>query len=103
MEQQDCMSLSYTDSEIHVTYAGTKKAVYFFNVTKFLAMSCAGWIIRIYQGRQPAIGILTSDVMFKRVTYIDVLELYLMGISDWYHSHKYGSNRPVESHGTEHS
>ena len=90
MEQQGCMSLSSTDAEIHSTFAGVKRAVYFFEMAKFLDMPNAGKPIRIYQDSQPCIDILTSGAVSKRVKHIAVpvhyvYEKVVKGIVDMEH------------------
>ena len=64
------MSLSSTHAEIHVTFAGTTAAVYFFYMAGFLDMPDANQPIRIYQDSQPCIDILTSGVVSKCVKHI---------------------------------
>ena len=70
MEQQGCMSLSSTGIGIHSTFAGAKRAVYFFKMEKCLDMPNADKPIRIYQDSQPCIDILISGAVSKHVKHI---------------------------------
>ena len=72
VEQQGCISISSTDSEVQSTFTGTKRALYFFDVARFLDMPSAGEPIRIYQDSQPCIDIVTSGSISKRVKHIAV-------------------------------
>ena len=80
MEQQGCMSLSSTNTEIHATFAGTKRAVYFFEIAKFLDMLNARKLIRIYQDSQPCIDTLTSSAVSKHDKHIAMLVNYVYKI-----------------------
>ena len=79
MEQQKYLSLSSTDAESHTTFSGTKRAVYFFEITKFLDMPNAGQPIRIYQDSQPYTDILTSGAVSKHAKHIAVPVHYVFG------------------------
>ena len=71
------MSLSSTDAEIHSTFDGVKRAVYFFEMAIFFDMLSAEKSIRIYQDSKPCIGILTSGAVSKHVKYIAVPRHYI--------------------------
>ena len=66
------MLLSSTDDEIHSTFAGVKKAVYFFEMAKILDVPNTGKPIRIYQDSQWYIDMITSGTVSKHFKHITV-------------------------------
>ena len=52
-EQQSCISLHSTDTEVQATFTGGKKACYFFELARFLDLPTAGDPITIYQDSEP--------------------------------------------------
>ena len=77
MEQQNCISTCSTDSEIHSTFSGTKRALYYFDITTFLKMVCAGLPVTVYQDSQPCIDICESGAVSKRVKHVAVPILFI--------------------------
>ena len=76
-EQQGCIALHSTDAEIVATLAGTKKAIYFYDLGVFLDLHNNDKPIKIYQDSQPCIDIVTSGTISKRVKHICVPVHYI--------------------------
>jgi hypothetical protein len=76
-EQQSCMALHSTDAETIATFAGAKKADYYYNIAQFLEMEGAGRPITIYQDSQPCIDICTSGATSNRVKHITIPVLWI--------------------------